>query len=89
MSWTPVAVTVCAALQFCVVKVSDGGDAVPSPASRLDTDTVTAAEGCVRSATVKVDAPPASVAWPVTEPTSSPNSLSELTAYTVTAESAS
>ena len=68
MSWTPVTVTVCAVFQFSVVKVSDGGDAVPSlssgfpSSSRLDTATVTAAAGCVCNATVNVAVPPASVA---------------------------
>ena len=54
MSWTPVTVTVCAVFQFSIVKVSDEGDAVPSLSSRLDTATVTAAEGCVCNATVNV-----------------------------------
>ena len=35
---------------------------MPSPGSRLATDTVTAAEGRVCNATVKVAIPPASVA---------------------------
>ena len=89
LSFAPVTVTVCAVFQPPVVNVSDGGDAVPSPVSRLATDTVTAAVGCVRSATVNVDCPPVSVACPVTAPTFSPNSLSRFLAYTVTAESAS
>ena len=64
-------------------------DTSPSPVSRLVTDTVTASAGCVRSATVNVAVPPDSVAEPDTEPTASPYSLSALTAYTVSAESAS
>ena len=58
----PVTVTVCAVFQPDVVKVSDGGDTVPSLPSRPVTATVTAAEGRVRSATVNVALPPASVA---------------------------
>ena len=96
-SCTPVTVTVCAVLHAAAAKVrvveAAGAppptDTSPSPSSRLVTDTVTAAEGRVSSATVKLAAPPASVACPATEPTSSPYSLSELTAYTVSAESAS
>ena len=57
--------------------------------SRLDTATVTAAEGCVCNATVNVACPPASVAWPVAALTANPRSSSALTAWTVTAESAS
>ena len=61
-SSAPVTVTVCAVLQSLVSKVSDDGDAAPSPVSRLVTDTVTACNGRVASATVKVAVPPASVA---------------------------
>ena len=75
--------------QSDAAKVSDDGDAAPSLVSRLDTVTVTGCDGSVSSATVKVAVPPASVACPVTELTSSPYSLSAFTAYTVTAESAS
>ena len=86
MSSTPVAVTVCAVLQAAAAKVRvveaagapPPADTSPSPSSRLATDTVTASEGCVRSATVKVDCPPASVAWPVTALTSSPYSSSRI-----------
>ena len=103
-SWTasswPVTVTVWSTFQvpeLPAVKVSvveDAGapppaDTSPSPGSRLSTVTVTAADGWVSSATVKVAVPPASVAWPVTAPTSRPKSSSRLAAYTVTAESAS
>ena len=62
MSCTPVTVTVCAVSQFDVEKVSDDGATVPSSVSRLATDTVTAAEGCVHSRTGKVAFPPPSVA---------------------------
>ena len=61
VSSTPVTVTVFAVFQSDVEKTSDEGDAVPSPVSRLETDTVTAAEGCVQSLTGKVAVPPASV----------------------------
>ena len=67
-SFAPVTVTACVVFQVESVKVSDDGDTVPSLvsgfplASRLDTDTVTAAKGRVSSATVKVAVPPASVA---------------------------
>ena len=64
-------------------------DIRPSPSSRLDTATVTAAEGRVCNATVNVACPPASVACSVTAPTSSPCSSSALTAHTVAAGSAS
>ena len=72
VSCTPVTVTVSAVFQAEGAKVSDEGFTVPSPRSRLETATVTATEGCVSSATVNVAVPPASVAWPVTEPTSRP-----------------
>ena len=62
MSCTPVTVTVCDVLQLDVVNTSDEGAARPSPGSRLDTATVTAADGRVFSATGNVDRPPASVA---------------------------
>ena len=61
-SSTPVAVTVRAVFQSLTAKVSDDGDTAPSLASRLVTVTVTACDGRVSSATVKVAAPPASVA---------------------------
>ena len=89
VSCTPVTVTVSAVFQPDVVKVSDEGDTLPSPRSRLDTATVTAADGCVRSATANVAVPPASVAEPDTAPTARPYSLSRLRAYTVSAESPS
>ena len=59
-SSAPVTVTVCAVFQAVAAKVSDDGDTVPSLvsgfplASRLDTVTVTACNGRVSSATVKV-----------------------------------
>ena len=97
-SSTPVTVTVWFVLQVPeapAVKASDGGDTLPSLASRLVTDTVTACDawvasaGSVTSRTVKVAVPPASVAEPLTVPTSRPSSSSALTAWMVTAESAS
>ena len=60
-SSTPVTVTVCAVFQSVAVKVSDDGDALPSLVSPLVAATVTAAEGCVTSATVNVAVPPSSV----------------------------
>ena len=65
------AVTVCGVFQSLVVKVSRLGLTVPSPGSVLDTDSATLAEGALASFTVKVAAPPASVAAPVTAPTTS------------------
>ena len=59
-------------LQLPVVKVSDEGSTVPSPGSWLDTATVTAAVGRASNATVNVAVPPASVAGPLTAPTSRP-----------------
>ena len=61
-SSTPVAVTVCAVFHAVAAKVSDDGDTVPSVASPDPTATVTACDGCVSSATVKVAVPPPSVA---------------------------
>ena len=70
VSCTPVTVTVCAVLQAAAAKVRvveaagapPPADTSPSPVSRLDTATVTAAEGWVSNATVNVAVPPASVA---------------------------
>ena len=61
--------------QSVVVKVSDAGDTEPSLESRLETATVTAAEGRVASRTGNVAIPPASVAWPLTAPGRSPGSF--------------
>ena len=79
LSSTPVAVTVWAVFQSPVEKVSVEGDTAPSPASRLVTDTVTAAVGCDCSRTPNVAVPPASVAWPLTAPTFSAKSSSRMT----------
>ena len=62
VSCTPVTVTVSAVFQAEGAKVSDEGFTLPSPVSKLETATVTAAEGRVSNATVNVALPPASVA---------------------------
>ena len=77
-SSAPVTVTVRAVSQFCTVNTSDDGATRPSVASRLVTDTVTAAEGCVCSATVNVAVPPPSVTGPLAALSSNPNSSSRM-----------
>ena len=64
-------------------------DTRPSPSSRLDTATVTAAEGRVSSATGNVAVPPASVACPAVSPTTRPTSSSRFTTDTLTTGSPS
>ena len=78
-SSTPVTVTVCFVFQFVVLNVSDAGVTVATPASPVDTATVTAAVGSVDSATVYVvvrPAPAASVTVTPVFDSSSPRSSS-------------
>ncbi len=57
-SSTPVTVTVCAVLQFALVKVSEGGLTVASPVSPLLTVKTTLEAGCESRTTVKVSVVP-------------------------------
>ena len=79
-SSTPVIVTVCGLLQFPEVKLRLAGLTVPSPVSELDRPSETLAVGWLRSVTVKVAVPPASVVtspevWLKANPTTSLSSL--------------
>ena len=100
LSSSPVTVTICAVFQFILVKVSELGDTVPFRSrprvvyAVLATVSITSAAGCLVSSTVKGALLPSPTSVTVRPPanttgTFSQYSLSVLTAYTVTAETAS
>jgi hypothetical protein len=60
-SFTPVTTTVCAAVQFALVKTSSALSGLPSDGLVDETATVTSAVGFARILTVKLALPPASV----------------------------